>query len=262
MSEQNFTVTRVDEPTGENITLSGILWANPENKDTVVVCHGMFGRKESGMSPLLSAALCLTWSVARFDFAGNGNSTGEWSYANYPREVRDIAAIVKYLEETEGRNVVAVIGHSKAGADVMIAAATSGVVPNPKCCFVSIAGRLTFGKPEKRFTPEELAEAKEKGFFMWKFHGKEWKITQSAIDERRTMDPRITVRAIPPGRAHRMLQVHGTIDTSTPTPEAEVVRTLIPGAEVKLIEGANHFFATKEVELANIVRDWLKEKLL
>lgn len=262
MSEEGFTVTRVDEPTGEKITLAGILWAHPTNKDTIIVCHGMFGRKESGMGPLLSAALCLNWSVARFDFAGNGSSTGEWSYADYPREVRDIAAVVKYLEEEAGRSVVGIIGHSKAGADVLIAAATPGVAPNPRCCFVSIAGRLTFGKPEKRFSPEELAEAKEKGFFMWKFHGKEWKITQSALDERRTMDPRVTVRAISPERACRVLQVHGTADDSTPPAEAEVVRAIIPGAEVKYIEGTNHFFTSKEVELSNTVRDWLKAKLL
>jgi pimeloyl-ACP methyl ester carboxylesterase len=259
--DKSFEAKYIDKSTNEEVTLSCALTKNPNTSDTILLCHGMFGDKDSEINLPLLEGLKQHWSVLRFDFEGNGHSSGEWSYANYPREVRNIGDLVDYVETNCNLKIVGIIGHSKAGADVMIAASQPDLIKNKDCCFVSLGGRLTFGKPEKRFTQEELEKAKTEGSFLWERFGKQWKITQEAIDERRTMNPKIGVKNIDDHRAHRILHVHGTIDTSTPTEEASVIEKEIPGAEIKWIEGANHFFTGKEKEMVDTVVSWLLQKL-
>ena len=256
-----FLAKYIDKTTNKEVTLSSILTKNPSNSDTILLCHGMWGSKNSRLNLILLEALKDTWSVLRFDFEGNGESSGEYSYADYEREVRSIADLIEYSEKKYNIKVVGIIGHSKAGADVMIAASKKNLIKNKECCFISLGGRITFGKPEKRFTKEELEKCEKEGEFMWEFEGKKWKITKKAIDERKNMNPKKDVKNIDEYRRKRILHIHGTIDTSTPTEEAYVIEKEIPGAEIKWIKDANHFFVGKEELLCKAVVDWLSQKL-
>ena len=256
-----FMAKFIDKITNKEVSLSSILTKNPNTSDTILLCHGMFGNKNSELNIHLLNGLKNKWSVLRFDFEGNGDSSGEWSYADYEREVRNISDIIDYSEKNYNIKIVAIIGHSKAGADVFIASSRRNLIKNPSCCFISLGGRLTFGKPEKRFTKEELEKCKKEGEFLWEHKNKKWKITQKAIDERKNMDLKKEVKNIDDFRKKRILQVHGRMDTSTPVEEAYVVEKEIPGAEVRWIEGANHFFKGEENELVKAVVDWLNNKL-
>ena len=191
-----FSAKYIDKITNKEVVLSSILTKNPQNLDTILLCHGMWDTKDSKLNLFLLDGLKDKWSVLRFDFEGNGESSGEWSYADYEREVRNIADLIEYSEKVYNIRVVAIIGHSKAGADVLIAAAKNNLIKNKDCCFVSLGGRLTFGKPEKRFTKEELAKCEEEGEFMWELEGKKWKITKSSLDERKNMNPKKDVKNI------------------------------------------------------------------
>ena len=262
MSEEiHFIAKYIDKVTNKEVSLSSILTKNSNNTDTILLCHGMFGNKNSDLNKFLLSGLKEYFSVLRFDFEGNGDSSGEWSYADYEREVRNISDIINYSENKYNIKVVAIIGHSKAGADVFIAASRPNLIRNEKCCFVSLGGRLTFGKPEKRFTKEELDKCYKEGEFLWEFKGRKWKITQKAIEERKNMNPKKEVKNISDERKKLILQVHGREDTSTPVEEAFVVEKEIPGAEVIWIEKANHFFKGVENDMVNAVVNWLKTKL-
>ena len=261
LEEIPFFAKYIDKVTNKEVTLSSILTKNPSTSDTILLCHGMFDTKNSKINQILLEGLKNTWSVLRFDFEGNGESSGEWDYAGYEREVRNIADLIEYSEKHYNIKIVAVIGHSKAGADVMIAASRKNLIKNKDCCFISMGGRLTFGKPEKRFSKEELVKCEKEGEFMWEHEGKNWKITQKAIDERKNMNPKNDVKNMDDYRKKRILHVHGTIDTSTPTEEAYVIEKEIPGAEIKWIRDANHFFVGKEDLLVKAIFDWLLEKL-
>ena len=262
MSEEiHFIAKYVDKATNKEVSLSSILTKNSNNTDTILLCHGMFGNKNSDLNKFLLSGLKEYFSVLRFDFEGNGDSSGEWSYADYEREVRNISDIINYSENKYNIKVVAIIGHSKAGADVFIAASRPNLIRNEKCCFVSLGGRLTFGKPEKRFTKEELDKCYKEGEFLWEFKGRKWKITQKAIEERKNMNPKKEVKNISDERKKLILQVHGREDTSTPVEEAFVVEKEIPGAEVIWIEKGNHFFKGVENDMVNAVVNWLKTKL-
>ena len=261
IEEIPFTAKYTDKTTNKEVSLSAILTKNSSTSDTILLCHGMFGSKNSSLNLHLLSGLKNFWSVLRFDFEGNGDSSGEWSYADYEREVRNISDIIEYSQDKYGIKIVAIIGHSKAGADVFISASRPNLIKNEKCCFVSLGGRLTFGKPEKRFTKDELDKCLKEGEFLWEHNGKKWKITQQAIDERKNMNPKNEVKNISEQRKKLILQVHGREDTSTPVEEAYVVQKEIPGAEVIWIEKANHFFKGVENDMVNAVVDWLKKKL-
>ena len=261
IEEIPFTAKYTDKTTNKEVSLSAILTKNSSTSDTILLCHGMFGSKNSSLNLHLLSGLKNFWSVLRFDFEGNGDSSGEWSYADYEREVRNISDIIEYSQDKYGIKIVAIIGHSKAGADVFISASRPNLIKNEKCCFVSLGGRLTFGKPEKRFSKDELDKCLKEGEFLWEHNGKKWKITQQAIDERKNMNPKNEVKNISEQRKKLILQVHGREDTSTPVEEAYVVEKEIPGAEVIWIEKANHFFKGVENDMVNAVVDWLKKKL-
>ena len=253
IEEIPFTAKYTDKTTNKEVSLSAILTKNSSTFDTILLCHGMFGSKNSSLNLHLLSGLKNFWSVLRFDFEGNGDSSGEWSYADYEREVRNISDIIEYSQDKYGIKIVAIIGHSKAGADVFISASRPNLIKNEKCCFVSLGGRLTFGKPEKRFTKDELDKCLKEGEFLWEHNGKKWKITQQAIDERKNMNPKNEVKNISEQRKKLILQVHGREDTSTPVEEAYVVEKEIPGAEVIWIEKANHFFKGVENDMVNAV---------
>ena len=261
IEEIPFTAKYTDKTTNKEVSLSAILTKNSSTSDTILLCHGMFGSKNSSLNLHLLSGLKNFWSVLRFDFEGNGDSSGEWSYADYEREVRNISDIIEYSQDKYGIKIVAIIGHSKAGADLFISASRPNLIKNEKCCFVSLGGRLTFGKPEKRFTKDELDKCRKEGEFLWEHNGKKWKITQQSIDERKNMNPKNEVKNISEQRKKLILQVHGREDTSTPVEEAYVVEKEIPGAEVIWIEKANHFFKGVENDMVNAVVDWLKKKL-
>ena len=261
IEEIPFIAKYVDKVTNKEVSLSAILSKNPSTSDTILLCHGMFGNKNSELNLHLLSGLKNSWSVLRFDFEGNGDSSGEWNYADYEREVRNISNIIDYSQTKYGIKIVAIIGHSKAGADVFISASRPNLIKNEKCCFISLGGRLTFGKPEKRFTNDELNKCLKEGEFLWEHNGKKWKITQKAIDERKNMNPKNEVKNISDERKKLILQVHGREDKSTPTEEAYVVEKEIPGAEVIWIEKGNHFFKGVENDMVNAVVGWLKKKL-
>ena len=256
-----FFAKYIDKTTNQEVTLASILTKNPSNSDTILLCHGMFDDKNSKLNLHLLEGLKNYWSVLRFDYEGNGESSGEWEYAAYEREVRNIADLIEYSEKKFNIRVVGIIGHSKAGAEVLIAASRRDLIKNKDCCFVSLGGRLTFGKPEKRFTKEELLKCEKEGSVIWEGYGRKWKVTQKSIDERKYMNPKNDVKNIEEYRRKRILHVHGTLDTSTPTEEASVIEKEIPGVEVKWIMDANHSFVGKEDLMVKVVVDWLLGKL-
>ena len=126
IEEIPFRAKYTDKTTNKEVSLSAILTKNSSTSDTILLCHGMFGSKNSSLNLHLLSGLKNFWSVLRFDFEGNGDSSGEWSYADYEREVRNISDIIEYSQDKYGIKVVAIIGHSKAGADVFISASRPG----------------------------------------------------------------------------------------------------------------------------------------
>ncbi len=106
-------------PSGE--LLVGVL-TDDNLQDAVVLCHGYMDGKDRFHFPTMADALLRDAQVAslRFDFAGNGESEGEFDFCAYDKEVEDIRASVEYLRSSLGKRVVAVVGHSKGAAEAIL----------------------------------------------------------------------------------------------------------------------------------------------
>lgn len=78
--------------------LVGVL-ADDGLQDAVVLCHGYMDGKDRFHFPAIADALLSNARIAslRFDFAGNGESEGEFDFCAYAKEVEDIRASVEYL---------------------------------------------------------------------------------------------------------------------------------------------------------------------
>ena len=209
------------------------------------------------MNPMAANGFTAGDDVTVFEYPMHGergtvNSTH--MQRDYILKVSPLICYEDLLPELSRRSV-------KAGAEVLIAASRKNLIKNKDCCFVSLSGRLTFGKPEKRVTKEQLEQCEKEGSVIWEGYGRKWKVTQQSIDERKYMNPKNDVKNIEEYRRKRILHVHGTLDTSTPTEEASVIEKEIPGVEVKWIMDANHSFVGKEDLRVKVGVDWLIEKL-
>lgn len=116
------TKVQYRNPAGE--LLVGVLADDNNLQDAVVLCHGYMDGKDRFYFPTMADSLLRDARVAslRFDFAGNGESEGQFDFCAYAKEVEDIRASVEYLRSL-GKRVVAVVGHSKGAAEAILYAA-------------------------------------------------------------------------------------------------------------------------------------------
>lgn len=87
-------------------------------KRVVVICHGVLGHKDYLFQPELARHLDFYGSSFRFDFRGNGGSSGEPKYARFHEDVEDLQVVVKHLRDN-GLEVEGIIGHSRGPAPIL-----------------------------------------------------------------------------------------------------------------------------------------------
>eukprot|EP00123_Amoebidium_parasiticum_P009279 comp19381_c0_seq1/m.22360 comp19381_c0_seq1/g.22360 ORF comp19381_c0_seq1/g.22360 comp19381_c0_seq1/m.22360 type:complete len:260 (-) comp19381_c0_seq1:166-945(-) len=225
----------------------------PESKKVVVLCHGLMSHKRGSVVGKLAPNL--PFNTFRFDFSGNGESEGEFTYGAYQGEAEDLADVVGYLTGL-GLSVVAVVGHSKGAAVALLYGMQHHQVPY----LVSIASRYDHTKtPASRFTPQQQEDLRTQGYtYTNGGGGRQFRITQSGIDERLRVDMSGASRI-----SSKVLLVHGTADETIPCSEVHVFASLIPSNEVRLVEGANHSFTEQNMwmSLCRVVQDWMHDKM-
>lgn len=146
-----------------------------ENK-TIILCHGLLSGKEHPLLLGIKKRLINKYSICQFDFRGNGNSGGETAYGNYYDEADDLREVVLYLRNEMKKNVIAIMGHSKAGSVVLLYGKKYNDVPQ----IVNISGRFNLTEmPANRFTPQQKELLEKNGNFIWMLYGKNGKKTQT-----------------------------------------------------------------------------------
>ncbi|KAL9658680.1 hypothetical protein ABK040_006214 [Willaertia magna] len=138
---------------------------NEEKNPIVIFCHGLACHKNYFIFPIFYNKKIDTF---RFDFSGNCQSEGEFSYSNYLKEVEDLFSIYNYLKNKLNYKKISIFGHSKGGNIVLLYSnkypetLQNGIVIN--CC-----GRFDMKKtPVSRFTEKEMFELEKNGKFLWK----------------------------------------------------------------------------------------------
>ncbi|KFK25452.1 hypothetical protein AALP_AA8G116900 [Arabis alpina] len=223
--------------------------------EIVVICHGIQSSKDR--IPMLTIANVFEKEMIssfRFDFAGNGESEGSFRYGNYRREAEDLRSVLQYLRG-EGREVPAIIGHSKGGNVVLLYAAKYKDVQT----VVNLSGRFFLEKGiEGRLGKDYLKRIEEDGFIdVWNRKGKfQYRVTRESLMDRLTTNAHEACLSIPENC--RVLTVHGSKDRIVPVTAASEFARYIKNHKLCLIEGADHEFTSHQQELASIVLSFFK----
>ncbi|KAK8931174.1 hypothetical protein KSP39_PZI016186 [Platanthera zijinensis] len=252
------------------------------SKNLVILCHGFRSTKEARTLLNLIAALTGEGLGAfHFDFAGNGESDGEFQYGNYHKEVDDLHAIVLFFSEKKYK-ICAITGHSKGGNVVLLYASTHNGVP----LVINLSGRFALKRGiDGRLGKDFVERIKKDGFIDVKDRtGKvEYRVTEESLMDRLNTDMHAACRAIGkdcsggrrakheaavalakkrrgrlPSSNLRVLTIHGSVDEIVPSEDAFEFDKLIPNHKLHIIEGANHCYTGHQEELASLLLDFIK----
>jgi Serine aminopeptidase, S33 len=127
-------------PNGERLV--GI-FVDTGSPNVVILCHGYMANYTFCQFPALASGLAAAgFSSFRFDhpcaYRGQSELKGDYKMGNHDDEVADMAAAAEYLRKEKGATVLALLGHSKGGTNVIKYAAERGDIPN----MINLSGRF------------------------------------------------------------------------------------------------------------------------
>ncbi|KXZ47005.1 hypothetical protein GPECTOR_39g499 [Gonium pectorale] len=223
-------------PHGERLAAK-LVDAGPDSA-VAILCHGYAACKDGFVFPAMAAALAERGlSSLRFDFAGNGESEGSFSFGGYYREVEDLRAAVGFVRSELRRSVAAIVGHSKGGNVVLLYAAKYDDVPR----VVSVAGRAVMGRGiQERFGSDILERLAAEGWVEQRVRvdaGRTitYRLTKQAVDERLAMDMLGELARV---AASRVLTLHGAADTTIPPEDGAAIAQALNRAAAAAGAGA------------------------
>ncbi|XP_044471718.1 uncharacterized protein LOC123200559 isoform X2 [Mangifera indica] len=235
--------------------------------EIVVACHGFRSTKEDTTMVNLAVALANEGiSAFRFDFAGNGESEGSFSFANYWREADDLRAVIQHFCGAN-RVISAILGHSKGtllinvtvGGDVVLLYASKyHDIHN----VVNISGRCDLkGGIEERLGKDIMERIEKDGFIDVKNNtgSVEYRITKESLMDR--LNTNMHEACLQINKECRVLTVHGSADQSIPVQDAHEFAKIIPNHKLHIVEGADHEYTKHQTELAAVVLNFIKEGL-
>lgn len=212
---------------GENLV--GIL--EGESDSALIICHGFTDNKDSPLVKLLAGRLKNMFRVLRFDFSGNGESEGNFADCSYSKQVGDISAAIRFIED-EGCRKIGLVGHSMGGASCILASVKEQVGS-----VVSLAAPVFM-------SPSRLKELSEK------YAGS--KVSDSFVQN--LLDTDIVKAA--EERTSPLLVMHGTEDVIVSIQEAKKLFSCAEEPKEYFFFDADHHFTGRESVVAEKVLLW------
>jgi uncharacterized protein len=218
----------------------------------VIVCHGFTGSKEGGGRALEMGDTLAErgFSTLLFDFAGCGESEGNWADLTLSGQVSDLGAAVRFSREAGFKRII-LTGRSFGGSTVLAYAAGDRNI-NSVCTWAAVArleplfkkfvGDRPDGPAEETLTiegEEGPLELKRKFFIDLQ----NFNITACAA--------KIAPRSL--------LVIHGSADESVPCSDAELIyNSAHEPKKLAIIEGADHRFSEHMDQVWSTFFDWLE----
>jgi hypothetical protein len=83
---------------GEQLS-NNIIHIIDKTKPVIIICHGSFSWRNQMLISNLASKLSIALDVhtLRFDFTGNGHSSGEWKFGNLEQDYQDLCHIVDFV---------------------------------------------------------------------------------------------------------------------------------------------------------------------
>ena len=226
------------------------------NKDVVIICHGFLSWRNQILLSNLASNLSksLSCHTLRFDFSGNGHSSGDWSCNAFQSEYDDVCRVYDFVTNMMKCNVSCIIGHSQGSTAVLTHAAmmdsstsTSSTRMNPKPYYVNLAGRnikQSYDQFEdkicKMLPKNKVDEWYSTGQISLGIKGgRNFIITKQDVMSRCQQDTSCIISKI---KTCKVLTIHGDNDTTVPIDNAKNAHDLIVNHTLKIIHGANHNF--------------------
>lgn len=235
-----------------------------ETFPAVVMLHGNGStRHEAGNAYDFTAPAMAAAGIAtiRFDYIGNGDSTGDYIDFTYDKGVADAITCYEYLETlgTVDMNRVGVMGWSQGGRLTILTAARSDAFKSA----LTWAG--AYGQKDNE--EEQYAIAKENGYYEVTYDWRE-PLKQSPAYYECSLNIDYAAEAaninIP------FLAVQGTEDTAVvPETAQKIVDALVnsTNADIYMVEGAGHTFGVfsnqpeQLEEITEVTIDWFLKTL-
>lgn len=237
-------------------------WADQAAKCPVVVfCHGFTGEKIGANQRnlrLANAIASVGFSVIRFDFAGSGESEGQFaadtSISGWKTDLQSVIAWVK-AQPTFASSPIYLLGHSLGGCIVLLHEERDG----------QIAGRIALAPvihPLKNFRDTiigpELWESSAAGKTISHFYG-----TAYSLEPQFVADMLQNLHApIEAGKSYAdpVLLIHGAADAAVPAEGSQAFFAAYQGPkELYLLEEADHGFTRHFAEMQQLVVGWLQK---
>jgi pimeloyl-ACP methyl ester carboxylesterase len=243
-TEQKLSFTN---PKGERLV--GLFVDTSCSANVVILCHGYMANYNFCQFAALAAGLAEAGiSSFRFDhpcaYHGQSELKGNFRMGNHDEEVADMAAAAEYLRKEKGLTVLALLGHSKGGMNVVKYAAEIGDIPN----MINLSGRFAVRDGIlQRFGENilgQLAAAKnttpEGGILRTEADGFQWLMTEDDFLERANLPMSEYAKIIRENKNVNMLALHGRQDTTIPWEESQKFAEL-SGAQLVLVDGDHNY---------------------
>lgn len=239
--------------------LAGILH-EAESDKAIILLHGFGGDKdEQGIFIKMAEALCKEgFTALRFDFAGSGESGGEFSDMTFASEAGDMKSAIEFMK-SRGYKKIGVIGQSFGGAIPILGYSKdiiSMVLWNPVARMESFRNYLTTQNENWR------EEARKTGTFrLYKERLKRYLYAgKSLAEESERLDIFSEARKI----SCTVLVIHGEKDSILPWKDSKELLTFLKGKKrLEIIKGAEHAFhkPSEEKPVIRLTVEWFRKYL-
>lgn len=221
----------------------------------LIFIHGFKGFKDWGHFNAIADAFYRSGiAVLKFNFSHNGTTPGSlvdfadldaFGRNTFSFELDDLQTVIDYCFAAEWKSQVnlenlVLLGHSRGGGAAVLQAAADKRVSK----VITWAGVSDY---EPRVNPPELQQWLEAGVIYQRNArtGQDMPLYISLRTDFYANRSRLDIPAALAVLQQPLLIVHGTADTSVLPAEAEAMKRINNGAELVLIEGADHTFGGK-----------------
>jgi hypothetical protein len=234
--------------------LVGVL-DNVGSTQLVVLCHGFRSSKDDGTLVNLASSLSSEGiSAFRFDFSGNGESEGQFSYGNYWKDAEDLRVVVLYFRG-KGHKVSTFIGHSNGGISALLYASKYQDIST----VINISGRFALDRGiEGRLGKDFKRRINQYGFIDVKDKSGNvlYRVTKESLMDRLLTDTKSAVLSIP--KSCRVLTIHGSKDEIVPVTNAFEFDKFIANHSLHVIDEADHNYTLYQNEVVYAVLNFIK----
>jgi uncharacterized protein len=226
--------------------------AGSQKSALIIVCHGFTGSKEgSGQAVAMGNELALLgFSTLLFDFAGCGESEGNWEDLTLTGQIDDLGSVVEW-SRLQGYKQIILTGRSFGGSTIIGYAARDKDI-NAVCTWAAVA------RPDKLFS--HFIKGRESGaadeLLTIESDEAPLKLRRAFFNDLNRHDLPGCAATIAP---RKLLVIHGSADQSVPCADAELIyQSALEPKEMVIIDGADHRFSSHTNQVWALFFDWLK----